>query len=248
MNRLHFNSLPSTYTYISENAGGMVCGTVVTADYQTCGRGQRGNTWESEAGANLLFSMLSRIPGFAARLQFYISEAMSLAIVHTLKDICGVECKVKWPNDIYAGDKKICGILISHSVEAAPDGGEALIAHSVLGAGINLNQREFKSDAPNPVSVLQLTGQETDREAFLQALVENINKYLARLRENDFRALHAEYMSALWRADGMEHPFYDVGTGERFMATIYAVEPLGHLILSSEGRLRRYAFKEVSWL
>ena len=248
MNRLHFNSLPSTYTYIAENAAGMVTGAVVTADYQTAGRGQRGNTWESDAGENLLFSMLARLPQFEARRQFYISEAVSMAIVDTLEGECGVKCKVKWPNDIYAGDKKICGILISHAVEAGSQQGVALITHSVLGAGINLNQREFRSDAPNPVSVWQLTGRQTDREAFLQALVENINTRLEQLDSRDFRSLHDEYMSHLWRADGCEHPFYDVGTGERFMATVYAVEPMGHLILSTSDGLRRYAFKEVSWL
>lgn len=250
MNRLHFNSLPSTYTYIAENASKMSAGTVVTADYQSSGRGQRGNSWESAAGKNLLFSMLIRPARYLARHQFYISEAFSLAIVKTLKRVCGVECKVKWPNDIYAGDGKICGILISHGVEAGIGGKEAVLTHSVLGAGVNLNQTDFKSDAPNPVSVKQLTGEETNLEEFLEVLIRNTEEQLGELLAGNFNKLHTEYMGKLWRGDGTEYPFYDVQTGERFSASVYAVEPLGHLILkvSNGGGLRRYAFKEVSWL
>ncbi|MCM1005402.1 MAG: biotin--[acetyl-CoA-carboxylase] ligase [Prevotella sp.] len=249
MNVLHFNTLPSTYTYIAENAANMASGTVVTADYQTAGRGQRGNTWESQAGKNLLFAMLLRMTDFPVRSQFLISEAMSLAIVKTLRDVCALECKVKWPNDIYTSDRKICGILISHSVEAARPGGEAHIAHSVLSAGINLNQTEFLSDAPNPVSAIQLNGRQTNRDTFLNELISNLQTYINRLKQADTAAIHSEYMSTLWRADGAPHPFYDVLTGQRFNATIYAVEPLGHLVLRTpDAQLRRYAFKEITWL
>lgn len=280
MNILHFDTLPSAYTYVAENARTMASGTVVTADYQSAGRGQRGNTWESAHGQNLLMAMLVRPLRFPARSQFYISEAVSLAVAATLRRVCGVECRVKWPNDIYASDRKICGILISHSIEApaeaprtapldAPGTVDAIIAHTVIGIGVNLNQREFRSDAPNPVSVAQLTGRDTDRDLFLRTLVDTITSNLKQLQAPAPHAaeqgvpelqgaagLHAAYMSALWRGDGAPHPFYDVRTGERFAATIQAVEPSGHLILrtaATSGRqdaptLRRYAFKEVSWL
>lgn len=251
MNIVHFNTLPSTYTYVCEQARGMATGTVVWADYQSAGRGQRGNRWESEAGSNLLFSMLVRQSGLEARRQFSVSEGVSVALVRTLSEVCGVECKVKWPNDIYAGEKKICGILISHSVEAAAEAGRAaLITHSVIGAGVNLNQREFRSDAPNPVSVFQLTGRLTDREHFLTEAVTHINNLLEQNRPEDRERLHEEYMRLLWRGEGLPHEFYDVLTGERFRASVYAVEPMGHLVLRTrpEGVLRRYAFKEVAWL
>lgn len=250
MNILHFNTLPSTYTYVAENAATMASDTIVVADFQSAGRGQRGNRWESEAGRNLLMSMLVRMPGFPARSQFYISEAVSLAIVDTLREVCGVDCRIKWPNDIYAGDRKICGILISHSLATADDGSGAVIAHSVLGMGINLNQTEFHSDAPNPVSVIQLIGHTTDCNALLKRLVPAIRKNLDLLNNDESGTIHDRYMASLWRGDGHAYPFYDVRTGERFDAEIYAVEPLGHLVLraSPDGSLRRYAFKEVTWL
>lgn len=249
MNILHFNTLGSTYTYVAENARAMASDTVVRADYQSAGRGQRGNTWESDAGKNLLMSMLVRMPSFPAAKQFFISEAVSLAIVSTLRERTGVECRVKWPNDIYAGDRKITGILISHSLRSE-ESGEATIAHSVLGVGLNVNQEEFHSDAPNPVSVFQLTGRRHDVEELTRSVAEAIRANLDRLEQGDLSAMHEEYMGALWRGDGADYPFYDVASGERFEASVYAVEPLGHLVLrtSPDGALRRYAFKEVVWL
>lgn len=249
MNILHFNTLPSTYTYVAEHARSMASDTVVAADYQSAGRGQRGNTWESEAGKNLLMSMLVRMPSFPAGKQFFISEAVSLAIVSTLRERTGVECRVKWPNDIYAGDRKITGILISHSLRSE-ESGEATIAHSVLGVGLNVNQEEFHSDAPNPVSVFQLTGRHHDVEELTRSVAEAIRANLDRLGQGGLTAMHEEYMGTLWRGDGAYYPFYDVASGERFEASVYAVEPLGHLVLrtSPDGALRRYAFKEVVWL
>lgn len=250
MNYLHFNSLDSTYNYVAEHAATMASGTVVSADFQSAGRGQRGNTWEAEAGCNLLFTLLERIPAWPARSQFFISEAVSLAIADTLHEQCGVECRIKWPNDIYAADRKIAGILISHSVDAPQGDAPATLGHTVIGAGININQEKFRSDAPNPVSVRQLTGRTHELEPLLRAVCEAIAARLqAMQRPGGTEALHAEYMTHLWRGDGQQHPFYDVATGERFRAAIRAVEPSGHLILVTEdGPLRRYAFKEVSWL
>ena len=249
MNLLHFNTLPSTYTYVAENAAGMASDTVVLADFQSAGRGQRGNTWESEAGKNMLMAMLVRLPSFAAKSQFFISEAVSLALVSLLRSEAGLEARIKWPNDIYVGDEKITGILISHSLQCG-ESGEALIAHSVIGVGLNVNQQEFLSDAPNPVSMLRLTGRGYDVERLTRRLAALIRANLDRLNAGEADALHAEYMSALWRGDSQPHPFYDVASGQRFEATVYAVEPLGHLVLRTtpDGALRRYAFKEVAWL
>lgn len=249
MNILHFNSLPSTYTYVCENASTMASDTVILADFQTSGRGQRGNTWESEAGSNLLMSMLVRMNRWAARRQFYISEVVSLAVVEALHRTAGVEARVKWPNDIYVGDRKITGILISHSLHTGEEG-DARIAHTVIGVGVNVNQREFHSDAPNPVSLFQLTGKNYDVEALAAMLAALVKAGLTRLEQGEAEAVHTEYMASLWRGDGKMYPFYDVASGERFQASVYAVEPMGHLVLRThpEGALRRYAFKEVAWL
>jgi BirA family biotin operon repressor/biotin-[acetyl-CoA-carboxylase] ligase len=132
----------------------------VVADYQTAGRGCGTNRWESERGRNLLFSLLIRPHGLSANRQFHLSMAISLAISETLGQHVG-DVSIKWPNDIYWRDGKIAGILIEHTLQGA------LIKDSIIGVGLNVNQREFRSDAPNPVSLWQISGQETNREELL---------------------------------------------------------------------------------
>lgn len=242
MQILHYASLPSTNTFVAEHAATMASGTLVAADAQTAGRGQRGNHWEATPGLNLTFTLLHRPENFPAREQFYLSEAVSVAICEAIEQATGVPCQVKWPNDIYADGRKLCGILISHALQGS------LIEHTIIGAGINVNQTEFLSDAPNPVSLAQLTGRTFELEPLLKRVAAGIE---AELRFADgYEALHKRYMSRLWRGDGAPYPYYDVQSGERFNASVYAIEPLGHLVLRQhpDGRLRRYAFKEVIFL
>ena len=134
--------------------------TTVTAEFQTAGKGQRGNTWEAERGKNLLFSFVLYPTFLEARRQFILSQIVSLSIKEEL-DRWSDEITIKWPNDIYWRDKKICGILIENDLSGH------FIGRSISGIGININQNEFHSDAPNPVSLKQITGQEHDRYEIL---------------------------------------------------------------------------------
>lgn len=230
--------------------------TLYAAREQTAGRGQRGNTWESEPDKNLTFSFCLN-PGLRPAGQFAISEAVALAIVRTLAEY-GIEAKVKWPNDIYVGDRKICGILIENSIMGNN------IAESVVGVGLNINQREFISDAPNPVSMKQLTGKEYGLQEIADTLTRNFDRYLALLwsgskgkglpsaaeniSEDALEELHEDYMEALLRNDGNPYPYRDAHTEEEFFAVIQGVEPTGHILLNADGTIRRFAFKEVVFL
>ena len=129
--------------------------TTVAADYQTSGRGQRGNSWESEPHKNLLFSFVLFPEFLEARRQFLISQIVSLAIKEEL-DTYTDDVSIKWPNDIYWKEKKICGILIENDLIGRN------ISRSIAGIGININQEEFHSPAPNPVSLYQITGKQYD--------------------------------------------------------------------------------------
>ena len=115
MKFLNLEETLSTNSYASARAAELEDWTVVSARRQTAGRGQRGNGWEAEEGKNLTFSVFFRPENFRARDQFALSEAVALAVVETLAGE-GIEARVKWPNDIYVGDRKICGILIEHAV------------------------------------------------------------------------------------------------------------------------------------
>ena len=135
-------------------------GSLVIADFQTAGKGQVGNSWESEAGKNLMFSILLYPDFLPANRQFLISQIASLSVKETLDEYTD-SVTVKWPNDIYWKDRKICGMLIENDLS-----GHNLYC-SIIGIGINLNQAVFRGDAPNPVSLFQIIGKEVDREEVL---------------------------------------------------------------------------------
>ena len=256
--------------------------TLVTAEYQTAGRGQAGNSWESAPGQNLLFSLLLHPTFLPPTFLFLLSEAIALAIRDTLASILGnpknrhaalplsdltipsanlsSSVTVKWPNDIYVDDRKIAGILIENQLSGQH------IGRCIIGCGININQTEFHSDAPNPVSLRQLLGYDLTRTLVLDAIITAFRRHYSALRTtfsspepvddkaaNGCRSvisksLHASYLDALYRRTGL-HPYLDATSPTPFLAEVADVEPSGHLILrDTEGHLRRYAFKEVAFI
>ncbi|MBR5655655.1 MAG: biotin--[Prevotella sp.] len=217
----------------------VVCWT----DYQTAGRGCGANTWESERGKNLLFSVLVHPTFLDAGSQFVISMMMANAICQQLSALLPTESiSVKWPNDIYVGDQKICGILIENHLRGRN------IADSVLGVGVNVNQTAFVSDAPNPVSLAQLMGHEVERLPLLETIVESFCKDLKQLEANasHVEAVRSNYLARLYRREGF-HAYRD--EQDDFEAELMTVETDGHLVLrDKEGKTRRYAFKEVQFV
>lgn len=213
--------------------------TVVWADYQTAGRGNGTNTWESEPGKNLLFSVMVHPKHVPAQRQFLLSEAEALAVKEVL-DRYADGFTLKWPNDIYWNDRKISGTIIETRI------GKEGVKRCIYGTGININQRGFRGNAPNPVSLCQITGRETDLDELLDEILDAIEKYLDMLHDNRFQDIAALYHAALYRAHGF-HRFRD-GRGE-FEGAIVEVEDDGHLILRDrQCRMRSYAFKEVEFI
>ena len=154
---IHLEETDSTNKYLNELCNKQCVEelTTITADFQTSGRGQRGNSWESEAGQNLMFSFVLYPTFLKARRQFLLSQIISLAIKEELERYVS-NISIKWPNDIYWKDKKICGMLIENDLTGVH------ISRSITGIGINVNQETFCSDAPNPVSLKQINGQSYD--------------------------------------------------------------------------------------
>lgn len=211
-------------------------GSVVWADFQTAGRGQPGNTWESEAGSNLMFSLLIYPECILANQQFLISQIAALSVKETLDKYID-DVSVKWPNDIYWKDKKICGMLIENDLS-----GRNIYA-SIIGIGLNLNQKVFRSHAPNPVSLSQITGETYDPEAVLHSFLRIFYDYYLLLLKGETSVIRSYYKEALYRKDGFF--LYEDDNG-LFEAAIQNVEPTGHLILGRrDGTVNRYAFKEV---
>lgn len=218
--------------------------TMVVAHNQESGRGQRGNSWESEPGKNLTVTMLYRLkadmdPRPLDEQQFRISEATALGVADTL-EAYGLKAMVKWSNDVYVGDRKISGILIEHTIIGNR------LDNSRIGIGLNVNQREFVSDAPNPVSMYQLLGEDLPLARVLDTLSEQLEKRLAQ----DADTLHADYMDSLWRRDGEFHGFR-LREGERteFQAGIRDVKRNGPLVLQmTDGHETAFYFKEVEFI
>ncbi len=235
--------------------------TLVTAEHQSAGRGQTGNSWESERGQNLLFSILLRPTQVPAQDMFIISEAIALSVRQAIicsitqsnnpqRDIQGATTPyavtVKWPNDIYVGDRKIAGILIENEISGTS------IQHSIVGCGVNINQTQFafpktgdSESTPTPVSLQQLTEEPLERRFVLEDIMESFTRYYAQIQSGSYQAIHEAYLKVLYRRTGM-HRFRDsIGF---FEASIEDVEPSGHLILRDNAdQLRRYAFKEVAF-
>lgn len=199
------------------------------AGYQTAGRGQTGNSWESEEGKNLLCSIL--LP--PDKDLYFLNIAVSVAAYRTIRELGISELTIKWPNDIYWKDKKMAGILVENAII----GNE--VKYSIAGIGLNVNQTQFRSDAPNPVSLKQITGKEYDIDALMERLYEAILEVLK-------KDVWPEYKSHLYRREGY-WPFED--KNGRFEARIEDVLPTGEIVLCDrQGQQHQYGFKQIKYI
>ena len=207
---IHIEETDSTNRWLKAHGEGTM---VVVADYQTAGKGCGTNSWESERGKNLTFSMLIHPTDIPASQQFRITEVVSVALCEVLE---------------------ICGVLIENRLQGN------VIVDSIIGIGLNVNQTEFVSDAPNPVSLRQLLGREIDREALLHDFLETLETV------SSSETTYSAYRNKLFRM-GKQAVFSDE-TG-RFEGTIQDVETDGRLLIKDlSGQARRYAFKEVQFV
>jgi len=240
------------YHYISETAStnqlmkellrknNLPEGYVVHADFQTNGKGQGSNAWESAKGKNLLFSLLLRPHHIAIEEQFIISQIVSLGIIDVLRGLnpeMKSDFSIKWPNDIYWNDKKLGGILIENTLQGR------IINATVVGIGLNINQDVFNSDAPNPVSLKQITGKGYSPTDIMEAIVGNILHHYTESKPDQIRK---EYMGSLYRKTGF-HPY--LAAGKTFSARILSIEKDGRLMLEDvNGEVIGYYFKEIEFL
>lgn len=215
-------------------------GDVVAAGAQIAGRGQQGNRWASEPGKNMTFSMIFTPDFLSAGDQFYLLQAVSLAVADTLREY-GLDPRIKWPNDIYVGERKIAGLLIENDVCGMH------LARSIAGIGLNVNQREFPAWVPNPTSVLLETGRQTDLAGLLEKLYFNLSRRYGSLERREVRTLSRDYLDALYRL-GTPHR-YSTPEGGVFEGVIRGVGPAGELHVEHlpDGGMRTYLFKEIEF-
>ena len=215
-------------------------GDVVWAERQTAGRGQRGHVWHSPEGENLTFSLVLE-PGFLpVREQFLLSEAVALSLTDTFA-VYGIDTRIKWTNDIYAGDRKIVGMLIEHSYSGPT------LARTIVGIGINVNQTAFDPALPNPVSMTQLAGRTFDRDEVLETFLARCENRYGQLEAGETDLLQQAYRRRMYRL-GERHRYRIPGRGE-VEAIIEGVRPTGELLLRhADGSLGEYLFGEAEFI
>lgn len=238
---IHLSVCTSTNDYILQNPDLRPEDRIllVTTDEQTAGRGQMGNTWVSDRASNLLFSMRVRPQELAASDGFVLSQAMALSITRSLQHYLPNDTVwIKWPNDIYVRDCKICGILIENTLQGK------FIRQSVIGCGINVNQAEFPEGLAVPATSLRLlNGRGYEGFPLLHDIYVRVHHYYNLIEAGNLAPIREEYHEhLLWL--GEQQTFQDsAGT---FRGTIQHVEDDGHLIIRDQaGTLRKYAFKEI---
>lgn len=241
----HRRCVDSTNKYIRENAtrlwaaAGTADALVVTADFQTAGRGQQGNVWLSQQGDNLLMSILVRPQFLTVDRQFALSQTIALAL-HDAMSLYGIDVQIKWPNDIYADEKKLSGILVEIDYAAAH------IEQAVIGVGLNINQRRFEPMSRVPVSMSMLTNREFSVPDVQQTLLRCFAERYAVLRRGAFDDISSAYMRLL-KGYGVWCRYKD--TSGVFNAKMVGVSPNGYLLLLRDDDVRlQYAFKQVEQL
>jgi BirA family biotin operon repressor/biotin-[acetyl-CoA-carboxylase] ligase len=230
----------------------------IRTDFQTAGRGQAGNSWESEKGKNLLFSTLLRYPEVEAANQWRLSMLVAVAVREAITSILSPLASrlspitIKWPNDIYYNDQKLVGILIENTLSGRH------IAYTIAGVGINVNQTKWLSNAPNPVSMKQITGEEYNVEDLLNAFLEAIQRWEIVSTE----LLREEYIKHLYRRTGW-HPYLEREVSVAptniqlsaqdadgvFLAQWVDITPQGEWVLRlKSGEEKRYHFKQIRFV
>jgi BirA family transcriptional regulator, biotin operon repressor / biotin---[acetyl-CoA-carboxylase] ligase len=211
-------------------------GTLVITNKQTQGRGQRGNGWETAEGKNLTMSLLLKPNFLSIKDQFYLTIAVSLGVHDFLVEQLGGDVKIKWPNDVMVGEKKITGILIENNLA-----GEKL-QQSVVGIGLNVNQKAFS--VGTATSMALVAKKEFDLSAELNGLVEKLEIRYLQLRSGKTAELKEAYLKNLYRIRE-EHTF--TSNGQRLTGKIEGVDESGKLKIDSKGQVAYFGLKEISF-
>ncbi len=241
-NTIHFNRVTSTNNVLSEmlsNSKPLTEGSVIMADEQSHGRGQHGTFWEASPGKNITISILYKPEFLTVEKQFYLSMAISIGLCNFLEDVLHTKVEVKWPNDIYIGNTKIAGILIENSLIGS------YLKTSIIGIGLNVNQEFFNSDAPNPISMKLVTGEEYNINELLPRLFEQIEIQYLNLKAKKLAYLKETYLSKLYRFG--KDALYNV-MGKTLKCNICDIEESGKLVLLTEEGLRSFDTKEIEFI
>lgn len=232
---VRLNSVDSTNNYAANllKSGNWQSGTVILADEQTGGRGQRGNSWYSEAGMNLTTSILLKQDNLSVNDAFDVSKYVAVSIIKLLANY-GIKGEIKWPNDILVNEKKIAGILIENQLQ------QSRIESSIIGIGLNVNQLEFQD--LNATSIRSHSGNFIPIFDLLMSMIQSFNSMLNQSKEEIDKA----YINLLWGYQ-KEVCYAILETERPAKGTIIGVDSQGFLMIKESGELKKYDLKEVQF-
>jgi BirA family biotin operon repressor/biotin-[acetyl-CoA-carboxylase] ligase len=241
-NLVSLKEVDSTNTFLKNilsNSKPVPDGTVIMAETQYAGRGQRDNTWHAEPGKNLTFSLLLK-PGFlSAQQQFDLTRAVSLGVYDALYPLLRDSLKIKWPNDIYYGDKKLGGMLIENILQGSQ------IKSAIIGIGVNVNQENFPNNATNATSIKKILQRDYELKNILAEICNHIEAYYLHLKAGRFEHVRNIYLSRLYWLNE-RHEFKS--NGQVFEGIIKNVEGNGLLVIDQTGGEQAYNLKEIEFL
>jgi BirA family transcriptional regulator, biotin operon repressor / biotin---[acetyl-CoA-carboxylase] ligase len=233
--------LNSTNIYASQQLAKMTSRMPfwIRTDEQFAGKGQGNKSWISEPGQNLTGTLALFPDQFHASAQFALSQVFALAGASFLELFID-DVRIKWPNDLYAGDKKIGGILIETAIIGQ------VIDHAILGIGINVNQDTFPGDIPNPVSIKMITGLEYDLGEMETLFLESFRNQYALIENASFDKINSLYINKLYALEEWK----SFSTGDQLLqAKITGVNEYGHLqLVTRTGTTRSFAYQEIEYL
>lgn len=241
-NVIELNSVDSTNAYASKILAEKALpeGTVIRADFQSLGKGYAGNSWQSEPGKNLLLSVIFYPSFLPPRHQFFLNQVSSLAVANTVEVFLPEdEVKIKWPNDIFADNRKIGGILIENSIQGQS------IMHSIVGIGININQQKFDKSLPLATSIFKIGLKEFPLEEVMLELFSRLEQRYLQLKQWRIDMLQKDYMKKLLR---VEELCWFASGGKKFRGKIAGITGEGKLIIETSGRHEVFGFKEVEMI
>lgn len=212
-------------------------GTVIITSGQTAGKGQRGNSWETEPGKNLTFSLVLKPVFLHPGIQFRLNICISLAVSDFLTKYLGEKVKIKWPNDLFYENKKICGMLMQNHLK------KNQIESSVVGIGINVNQEVFKEK--KAASLKKITGKEFNCESLLPELLECLEGRYLQLRNGNYEQLKEKYLQTLL-GYSVIHTFR--ANNITFQGVIKGIDETGKLMVEKQEGIKLYDFKEIEFL
>jgi BirA family biotin operon repressor/biotin-[acetyl-CoA-carboxylase] ligase len=236
---IRLDTVNSTNFYLSENLNNLNFfeGVIIVAENQTNGRGQGKNIWHSKSGENLLFSVLLK-PKCDLSYQFYLNKLIATSLCQTL-NLFGLDCSIKWPNDILVNDKKIAGILIENKIKGRT------LDSSIIGIGLNINQSDFPNELLKPTSMSIELKSPIDKEDVLKNFIVKLEKKYFQFKRNEFEMITNDYHSLLYKKN---NKMTFLINNKRVKAIIKSVNNNGELVLEINNKLTSFSNADVKMI